>query len=110
MGGNRGQGPQAGQQQGITLPVLFENKNKIQSTLEVTGKGSIATRTSTDAKVVAALQGHAAEVTELAQEGMAAFHRGMMASMAAGPRGPQAGTGPGYPPGNRTPATPGSAY
>jgi hypothetical protein len=89
-----------------TLPVLFENRDKIKSIVEVTEKGSIVTRTSTDAKVVAALQGHAAEVTELANEGPVAMMRGMMSRMAMGPRGPQAGVGPGFPPGNRTPATP----
>jgi hypothetical protein len=61
-----------------TLPVLFENRDKIKSVVEVTEKGSVVTRTSTDAKVVAALQGHAAEVTELAQEGPVAMMRGMM--------------------------------
>jgi len=76
-----------------TLPVLFENRDKIKSVVEVTEKGFIVTRISTDAKVVAALQGHAAEVTELAQEGMAAMRRGMMARMAMGQRGPQAGRG-----------------
>ena len=67
-----------------TLPVLFENRDKIQSVVEVTEKGSIVTRTSTDPKVVAALQGHATEVTELVQEGMVAMRRGMMARMARG--------------------------
>jgi acetolactate synthase small subunit len=87
-----------------TLPVLFENRDKIKSVVEVTEKGSIVTRTSTDAKVVAALQGHAAEVTELAQEGMVAMRRGMMARMAAGSRGPQAGMRPGAASESRTPA------
>ncbi len=72
-----------------TLPVLFENRDKIKSVVEVTDKGSIVTRTSTDAKVVTALQGHAAEVTELAQEGPVAMRRGMMSRMAMGPRGPR---------------------
>ena len=87
-----------------TLPVLFANRDKIKSVVEVTEKGSIVTRTSTDAKVVAALQGHAAEVTELAQEGMVAMRRGMMARMAAGSRGPQAGMRPGAASESRTPA------
>ena len=65
-----------------TLPVLFENRDKIKSVVEVTEKGTIVTRTSTDAKVVTALQGHAAEVTELAQEGPVAMMRGMMSRMA----------------------------
>jgi hypothetical protein len=76
-----------------TLPVLFENRDKIKSEVTVTEKGSVVTRTSTDAKVVAALQGHAAEVTELAQEGMTAMRRGMMTRMAMGSRGPRAGGG-----------------
>ena len=79
---------------GTTLPVLFANADKIKSTVEMTEKGSVVTRTSTDAKVVTALQGHAAEVTELAQEGMMAMRRGMMTRMAMGPRGPRAGMGP----------------
>ena len=61
-----------------TRPVLFENRDKIHSVVEFTGKGAIVTRTSTDAKVVAALQGHAAEVNELVQGGMFAMMRGMM--------------------------------
>ena len=76
-----------------TLPVLFANADKINSTVEMTENGAVVTRTSTDAKVVAALQGHAAEVTELAQDGMVAMRRGMMTRMAMGPRGPHAATG-----------------
>ena len=74
-----------------TLPVLFENRDKIRSVVEITDKGSIVMRTSTDAKVVAALQGHAAEVTELAQEGPVAMRRGMMSRMASGRAGPAQG-------------------
>lgn len=80
-----------------TLPVLFENKDKISSTVEMTVKGAVVTQTSADAKVVAALQGHAAEVTALAQEGMVAMMRGMMTRMAMGPRGPGAGMVPALP-------------
>ncbi len=87
-----------------TLPVLFENRDKIKSVVEVTEKGSVVTRTSTDAKVVAALQGHAAEVTELAQEGPMAMMRGMMTRMAMGPRGPRAGMGRGNVPAPQAPA------
>jgi hypothetical protein len=65
-----------------TLPVLFAKRDKITSKIEMTEKGSIVTRTSTDATVVAALQGHAGEVTELVQEGPVAMRRGMMARMA----------------------------
>ena len=87
-----------------TLPVLFENRDKIKSEVTLTEKGSVVTRTSTDAKVVAALQGHAAEVTELAQEGPVAMQRGMMTRMAMGSRGPRAGFGPNTIPAPQAPA------
>jgi hypothetical protein len=87
-----------------TLPVLFANADKITSTVEMTEKGAVVTRTSADAKVVAALRGHAAEVTELAQEGMVAMRRGMMTRMAMGPRGPRAGMGPNSSPSPQAPA------
>ena len=90
-----------------TIPVLFENRDKIKSVVEATEKGSVVTRTSTDAKVVAALQGHAAEVTELAQEGPVAMMRGMMSRMAMGPR---AGTGPDSAPESRAPAASGQIH
>ena len=63
-----------------TLPVLFENRCKIQTQVETTEKGSIVTQTSPDATVVAALQGHAAEVSALAREGMVAMMRSTVAS------------------------------
>ena len=72
-----------------TLPVIFDNAEKIKSVVEMTDKGAAVTRTSTDAKVVAALQAHASEVTELVQEGPTAFHRGMSARIAMGPDGPR---------------------
>lgn len=75
-----------------TLPVIFDNADKIQSVVEMTDKGAIVTRTSTDAKVVAALQAHAGEVTELVQEGPTAFHRGLGSRMAMGPGGPRGAT------------------
>lgn len=80
-----------------TLPVLFENQDKIQSSVEMTDKGAIVTRTSTEAHVVKALQGHAAEVTELAQEGPVAMRRGMMSRMASGDGGPFGPRGRGMP-------------
>ena len=64
-----------------TLPVLFENRDKIKTVVETTGKGSVVTQTSDDPKVVAALQAHAVEVSELARDGMAAMMRAR-ASMA----------------------------
>lgn len=76
-----------------TLPVLFENRDNIVSKVEITEKGAAVTRTSADAKVVAALQGHAGEVTQLVQEGMVAMHRGMRSRMAMNPPGPRGGAG-----------------
>lgn len=73
-----------------TLPLLFENRDKIVSKVEMTDRGAIVTQTSTDTRVVTALQAHAGEVSELAQEGMVAMHRGMMSRMAMGP-GPRMG-------------------
>jgi len=78
-----------------TLPVLFENRDKIQSTVEMTAGGAVVTRTSTDTRVVKALQGHASEVTELVQEGPVAMRRGMMSRMAAGMGGAQGARGSG---------------
>ena len=83
-----------------TLPVIFDNADKIKSVVEMTDKGAIVTRTSADAKVVAALQAHAGEVTELVQEGPTAFHRGMSARMAMGSGGPRGAMGTGARPGN----------
>ena len=64
-----------------TLPVLFENKDEIKTVVETTEKGSVVTQTSSDPKVVAALQAHALEVDELARDGMAAMMRNMRANM-----------------------------
>jgi len=64
-----------------TLPVLFDNKDKIKTTVEMTQKGAVVTQTSADLKVVAALQAHAGEVDELARDEMAAMMRGMRSRM-----------------------------
>ena len=64
-----------------TLPVLFENKDAIKTTVEMTEKGAIVTQRSADAKVVAALQAHALEVSELARDGMPAMMRAAQARM-----------------------------
>ena len=64
-----------------TLPVLFDNRDKIKTTVEMTERGAVVTQTSGDAKVVAALQAHAVEVSELARDGMAAMMRAARASM-----------------------------
>lgn len=89
-----------------TLPVIFDNAKNIKSVVEFTDKGAIVTRTSTDAKVAAALQAHAGEVTELVQEGPTAFHRGLNARMAMGPGGPRGAMGAGKPQLKNAPAAP----
>lgn len=63
-----------------TLPVLFEHKDDIKTSVETTEKGVVVTQTSSNAKVVAALQAHAVEVSELAQDGMVAMMRGARAT------------------------------
>jgi hypothetical protein len=87
-----------------TIPVLFDNKDKIKTTVEATHKGSIVTQTSTDAKVVTALQKHATEVDELARDGMVAMMRNMRANMAMMRHGPGAGFGPNFTPPAAIPA------
>ena len=64
-----------------TLPVLFDKKDKIRTKVETTGKGVIVIQTSDDADVVAALQAHAQEVSELARDGMVAMMRNARAKM-----------------------------
>jgi len=93
-----------------TLPVIFDNAKNIKSVVEMSDKGAIVTRTSTDAKVVAALQAHAGEVTELVQEGPTAFHRGLNARMAMGPGGPRGAMGAGKPQPRYAPAAPEHAH
>lgn len=62
-----------------TIPVLFENRDKIKTTVEATAKGSVVVQTSNDPKIVAALQEHAEEVSELARDGMVAMRRAAQA-------------------------------
>lgn len=93
-----------------TLPVIFDNAKNIKSVVEMTDKGAVVTRTSTDAKVVAALQAHAGEVTELVQEGPTAFHRGLSSRMAMSPGGPRGAMGAGKPQAGNAPAAPEHAH
>ncbi|HSD41633.1 MAG TPA: hypothetical protein VLD36_07175 [Burkholderiales bacterium] len=86
-----------------TLPVLFENRDKIKTVVEATETGSIVTQTSSDSTVVAALQAHAAEVSELARDGMVAMMRSARASMGMMPRGPRAGVRPNVSPSPQAP-------
>jgi hypothetical protein len=61
-----------------TLPVIFENYDRIHSEFEYLPTGVAVVQTSDDPELVEALQAHAAEVTELVDEGMIAMMRGMM--------------------------------
>jgi hypothetical protein len=71
-----------------TLPVLFANKDRIQTKVETTENGAIVTQTSDDPTVITALQAHAVEVSELARDGMVAMMRSAHKSMAMMARGP----------------------
>ena len=64
--------------QSPTLQILFERGNSIKTEMTPTDNGIRVTQTSTDPEVVAALQTHAAEVSDLAALGMAAVHDSMM--------------------------------
>jgi hypothetical protein len=63
-----------------TIPVLFENYDQIHSTFEYGARGVAVIQTSENPEIVQALQAHAAEVTELVDEGMIAMMRGMMSA------------------------------
>jgi len=60
------------------LRAIYRGKDKIRTVTELTAKGVVVVQTSTDSAVVAALQEHAAEVTDLVQRGMIAMHERMM--------------------------------
>jgi hypothetical protein len=72
---------------------IFRDKDKIKTSVETTAQGVVVTQTSDDAKVVAELQQHAAQVTDFAREGMAALHTAMMQKF--GGRFPGGMMGPG---------------
>lgn len=61
-----------------TLPEIFDGWDRIDARFEYTATGVTVIQTSDDPALVAALQAHAAEVTELVDEGMIAMMRGMM--------------------------------
>ena len=65
--------------QSLTLDVLFETSELITTELDHTPTGIALVQTSDDPEVVAALQTHAAEVSDLAARGMQSAHEAMMA-------------------------------
>lgn len=62
-----------------TLDIFFVCGEGIETTTEVTNEGLVVVQTSDDPELLAALQTHSAEVTEMAERGMAAVHEMMMA-------------------------------
>ena len=64
--------------QSPTLDILFERREKIATTIETTDEGIVVVQTSDDPEVVAALQTHAAEVSDMVDRGMQAVHEAMM--------------------------------
>ena len=56
------------------LHTIFRNKDKIRSSVETAANGVVVVQTSTDTATVAALQQHAAQVTEFVRGGMASVH------------------------------------
>lgn len=66
--------------QSPTLDIFFVRGESIASDVEVTDDGLTVVQTSDDPQVVAALQKHAAEVTNMADRGMAAVHDMMMSN------------------------------
>lgn len=64
--------------QSPTLDVFFARGAGIETDIAITEAGIVVTQTATDPDLVAALQIHAAEVSDMAARGMAAVHDRMM--------------------------------
>lgn len=64
--------------QSPTLDVFFLRGDEITSQVEVTDEGLVVVQTSDNPTLVEALHVHAAEVTAMADRGMAAVHEAMM--------------------------------
>jgi hypothetical protein len=60
------------------VQLLFREREKIRTNVKLTDKGIRIEQTSADTAVVAALQKHAAEVTDLVTRGRVAMHEAMM--------------------------------
>ncbi|NKX44331.1 hypothetical protein HCU73_06975 [Roseibacterium sp. KMU-115] len=64
--------------QSPTLDIFFQRGDRIETIIEMTEACLVVTQTSTDPELVTALQVHAAEVSAMADRGMAAVHEMMM--------------------------------
>ena len=80
------------------LHSIFQNYEKIHTTVETTSTGIVVTQTSRDQATVAALQQHASEVPDFVKDGMAAMHRAMMKKMSGTMPHPMHGAMMGGPP------------
>lgn len=65
--------------QSPTLDILFENRALIVTEMDPTDNGIIVIQTSDNAETVAAMQKHAAEVSDLAARGIVSAQEAMMA-------------------------------
>lgn len=63
--------------QSPTLDALFEVHNQIKTNIKSTSDGVVVTQTSDNPKVVALLQQHAAEVSDMSARGMRSVHERM---------------------------------
>ncbi|MEK9691023.1 MAG: hypothetical protein VW179_03435, partial [Pelagibacteraceae bacterium] len=66
--------------QSPTLDKLFNNYDKIETSIELTDTGIAVIQTSKDPKVVNLLQTHASEINDMVEKGMQAIHERMMSS------------------------------
>lgn len=66
--------------QSPTLDKLFNNFDKIETSIELTDTGIALIQTSEDPKVVKLLQTHASEINDMVEKGMQAIHERMMSS------------------------------
>jgi hypothetical protein len=64
--------------QSPTLDIFFERPDAIETNIDIVDNAIMVEQTSDDAEVVAALQIHAAEVTDMAERGMMSVHERMM--------------------------------
>ena len=75
------------------LHAIFRDKDKVHTSVEATAKGAVVIQTSDDPKTVAALQEHAGQVTDFAEQGMAALHTAMMKNLGGPTHGGMMGRG-----------------
>ena len=66
--------------QSPTLDILFNNYDKIETSIELTDTGIAVIQASEDPKVFNLLQTHASEINDMVEKGMRAIHERMMSS------------------------------